>query len=376
MNKVLWSVVFLAAATPLWSADKKPAAPVVPAKIHGHAQDPLSAAIPDATIIVSKTGAAADYTFATDANGDYSGANIPPGVYTVMLQRKGPANQVAAVPGKSKLPNIVDYQDKVTLASGTDTEVDFDLSRQEFIDRLPPDARKQILAYRAKNAAVQSANQTVKNINNLIKQIRAARDAGNFTSAVQLAQQATTARPQEPLVWYELAKSQDGAKQYDAAIASYQKTISLLNAKPPANPVLLGAAENDLGNAYAASGKPELSAAAFDAAVKAQPADAAMYYGNEAIVLYKAGATDQAAAAADKAIAADPNKALPYFIKGQSLVQKASVDPKTQRIILPPGCADAYRKFLELDPNNPMAADAIGILQSAGEKIHSVYRKH
>ena len=375
MNKVLWSVALLAAATPLWSADKKPVAPVVPAKIHGHAQDPLSASITDATIIVSKTGAAADYTFATNDNGDYSGANIPPGVYTVMLQRKGNATAVAAAPGLSKLPNIVDYQEKVTLASGTDTEVDFDLSRQEFLDKLPPDARKQVLAYRAKNAAVQSANQAVKNINNLIKQIRAARDAGNFASAVQMAQQATTARPDEPLVWYELAKSQDGAKQYDAAIASYQKTISLLNAKPPVNPILSGAAENDLGNAYAQAGKPELSAAAFDAAVKAQPADAAQYYGNEAIVLYKAGATDQAATAADKAIAADPTKALPYFIKGQSLVQKATVDPKTQKIVLPPGCADAYRKFLELDPNNPMAADATGILQSAGEKIHSVYKK-
>ena len=41
------------------------------------------------------------------------------------------------------------------------------------------------------------------------------------------------------------------------------------------------------------------------------------------------GNSDAQAAAADKAIAADPNDPLPYYLKGQALIAKATVDPKT-----------------------------------------------
>ena len=36
--------------------------------------------------------------------------------------------------------------------------------------------------------------------------------------------------------------------------------------------------------------------------------------------------------------------------------------------ILPPGCADAYHKYLELAPNGQFANDVAGILQQAVEK--------
>ncbi len=47
----------------------------------------------------------------------------------------------------------------------------------------------------------------------------------------------------------------------------------------------------------------------------------------------------------------------------------STVDPKTNKTILPPGCAAAYRKYLELDPNGQFAADVTGTLQRAGESI-------
>lgn len=78
--------------------------------------------------------------------------------------------------------------------------------------------------------------------------------------------------------------------------------------------------------------------------------------------------------AANKAIIADPNQALPYYIKGQGLVQNATVDPKTQRIVLPPDCADAYEKYLNLAPDGPYATEVAGILASAGQKIPSSYK--
>ena len=63
-----------------------------------------------------------------------------------------------------------------------------------------------------------------------------------------------------------------------------------------------------------------------------------------------------------------------YYLKGQGLVQKATVDPKTTAIVLPDGCADAYQKYLELAPTGPYAAEVQGILHQAGQKINSTYK--
>ena len=73
-------------------------------------------------------------------------------------------------------------------------------------------------------------------------------------------------------------------------------------------------------------------------------------------------------AAADEAIKVDPNQAILYYIKGQGLIANATVDPKTNRIVLPPDCTAAYQKYLDLAPTGPFAQEVAGILQQAGEK--------
>jgi len=47
-------------------------------------------------------------------------------------------------------------------------------------------------------------------------------------------------------------------------------------------------------------------------------------------------------------------------------VGKATSDPKTGEVILPPGCAEAYQKYLQLEPNGQFSADAKGVLAAAG----------
>ena len=44
---------------------------------------------------------------------------------------------------------------------------------------------------------------------------------------------------------------------------------------------------------------------------------------------------------------------------------KAQVDAKG-KMVLPPGCAEAYQKYLQLDPKGPYSADAKGVLTAAG----------
>jgi len=86
----------------------------------------------------------------------------------------------------------------------------------------------------------------------------------------------------------------------------------------------------------------------------------------EAVVFFAAGQPDAQFAAAEQAIALDPARAANYYFKGQALVGKATSDPKTGKIILPPGCAEAYQKYLQLEPNGPFSADAKGVLSAAG----------
>jgi hypothetical protein len=79
-------------------------------------------------------------------------------------------------------------------------------------------------------------------------------------------------------------------------------------------------------------------------------------------------------AAADEAIKVDPTDAILYYIKGQGLVQNATIDPKTNRIVLPDDCTAAYQKYLDLAPTGPYAGEVAGILSQAGQKISSSYK--
>ncbi len=371
MRKTLWLMAMLA-ITRLGLA-------ATPAKIHGHVQDPLGSPVAFAKILLTDEDNSIKYSFETDVNGDYKGDGIASASYTVQVQKAPQAGSASLTQKSSDAPgtlhNILDKQSNINFPAGADVQVDFDMTRKAYVDKLPEATRKAIDDARIKNASITKENQQIKNLNGLIVQARADRAANNFQQALALNQQAVKINPNEGLLWYELGASQTGMKQYDDAIASYKKSIELLQAVKPPRPALIASSYNDLGATYAKAGKSDEAVAAFESAATIMPTQAAMFYGNEAAVLYQAGMGDAAGAAADKAIAADPSKPIPYFVKGWSLVQKATVDPKTQKIVLPPGCADAYRKFLELAPDSPLAADAKGILESAGEPIHSSYKK-
>lgn len=364
----------LTAATPVRGQAAPAAAPATStattSKIHGHAQDPLDMPVTDAKVEITTDGKTALYTFPTNANGDYTGAGIKPGTYSVELV--GPVKDKT---GKAT-QGIIDYQQNIKFTAGGDTQVDFDMTRQAYISKLPPEVQKQIAATRKANASAQKENSKIKNVNKLITDARAARKAGNFDQAIAMDTQATVAKPDVGLTWYELGDSQLAAKKYPDAATNYKKALEVMATEKAPKPEVLAAANNNLGEALARSGKTSDAVAAYEAAAKADPTQAARYYGNEAIVLFKTGQADGAAAAADKAIAADPTKPTPYYIKGWALVQHATVDPKTNKIVLPPGCADAYHKFLQMEPTGPLADDARSILQQAGETVHSSFKKH
>jgi tetratricopeptide (TPR) repeat protein len=357
------------------------------ASIHGHVQNPLGQPIKGATLRLTK-GQTTDpkevkwaYTFPIDDSGNYKGDGIDTtGTY------------LAVVWADEK---SVDFVNNITLKPGEDRQLDFDMTRQEYIDKMTPEARKQLEEFKKKNAEVMAGNAKIQNLNASLQQSRADIKAGNFDPAIASMTQATTQAPAEAILWVTLGDAQLGSadaaakaakaagtslsdpalvQKYTDAEASYQKAIDANTASKKPNPETAAAAYNQLGQAYARTGKIKEASDAFDNAAKAEPARAGMYYFNEAATLFNAGKPDDAGAAADKAIAADPTKADAYYIKGQSLIPKASVDPKTQKITAPPGCVDAYQKYLELAPDGPHAQEVKDILTGIGEKVKSTYK--
>jgi tetratricopeptide (TPR) repeat protein len=356
------------------------------ASIHGHVNNAAGIALTrgDVKLTTDRSSQPKDrkyaYTFPIDQNGDYKGAGIAPNNYVVIV----------FVDDKS-----LDFSDNVDLKGGDDKVVNFDMSRADYIAKMTPEEKKQLEEYKKKNAEVVANNAKIGSLNTMLTSARADIKAGNYDNAAKTMQQATEAKPDEGILWVTLGDAQIGSAdaaakaaraantsptdpaivaKYNDAITSYKKGIDLNAASKKPNPEVAGAAYNQMGVAEARAGNVKEASDAYDNAAKAMPANAGMYYFNEAAVLYNSGKLPEAGAAADKAIAADPKRADAYYIKGQSLIPQASVDPKTQKIVAPPGCVEAYQEYLELAPDGPHAADVKGILQGIGAPVKSSYK--
>jgi len=330
--------------------------------IHGHVQNPAGIPVSGDVKLTTDTppteATKYKYDFPVDESGNYKGSGIAPGTYVAVFFKDG---------------KTVDYVNGLKVVADQDAAADFDMTRAEYTANMTPEEKKALEDYKAKASATIAENAKIGNANTLLQQARASIKAKDFDTAATAMQQAVSAKPDEGILWFTLGDAQSGQKKYDDAITDYKKSIDLNDASKKPQPDLDAAAYNNLGQAQAESGHPEDAATAYEAAAKIQPAQAGMYYNNEAAIFFNHGDMDAALAAADKAIAADPTRPDPYFVRGQSLIQKATVD-KSGKVIAPPGCVDAYQKYLELAPDGPHAKDAADILTSLGETIHSSYK--
>jgi tetratricopeptide (TPR) repeat protein len=356
------------------------------ASIHGRVTNPAGMALNKGEVRLStdRSSDAKDrkyqYKFPIEPTGDYKGTGITPGNYVVFVFQDDKS---------------LDFNESVVFANADDKVVNFDMSRPDYLAKMSPEDRKAVEEYKKKNAEIVAANSKVQNLNAMLTQARADNKAGNYDAAITAMQQATTTKPDEGILWITLGDAQLGSadtaakaaksagtstpdpavtQKYSDAAASYKKGVELNAASKKPSPEAAAAGYNQLGQAYAKMGNAKDSADAYEMAAKAMPANASMYYFNEAATLYNAGKLPEAGAAADKAIAADPKKAEAYYIKGQALIPQATVDPKTNKIVAPPGCVEAYQTYLELAPDGPHAADVKGVLEGIGAQVKSSYK--
>jgi len=354
-------------------------APVVSAAIHGHVTNPAGMPLVPGSVKLTtdkdpnSPSANFAFEFPLDGNGDYKGTVTKAGSYIAVVFQG---------------TNHLDFM-PVQIASGDDKTVDFDMSRKEYLDKMSPAEKAALEEYKKNAAATLAANAKIGSLNAMLIQARADTTAGNYDSAIKAMTDATTAKPDEPILWEtlgdaQLAQANAAAKvsktdatlpdKYAAAGTSYQKALSLNTALAKPNPGLTAAANNQIGQVLGKQGKLKDASVAYEAAATADPTKAGTYYFNEAATLFNGNDMDGAAAAAQKAVVADPTKVEAYYIEGQALIVKATVDPKTNTISAPPECIAAYQKYLELAPTGPHAEEIKQILVGIGAPIKSTYK--
>jgi tetratricopeptide (TPR) repeat protein len=392
-NLSLWLGVLAFALLPAISQTPA-AAPAGPmGKVHGHVTNPTGEPQGSGSVSLSTDGGTTlKYTFPVGQDGNFAG-EAAPGTYAAVYRA-----------ADTPVGKMVDMARGIRVVEGQDVVADIDMSRQEFIDKLPADQKKALEELKKQNSEAIKANQVINNLNNDLKMVNqdirdaenahtqaaqelgasAAREAvdakaneirtAKYTEIQTMMTKDTAVMPDQSILWTNLARADLGLKKYDEAEANYKKSIELESASKKPKPEVIGVANAGLGETFARQGKVPEAQAAFDAAAKADPTRAAFHLRNEAVIFFQERNGPAQVAAADAALAADPNQAILYYIKGQGLIANATIDPKTSRIVLPPDCEEAYQKYLSLAPTGPYAAEVKGILEQAGEKVNANYK--
>ena len=123
-------------------------------KIHGHVTNPSGATQASGSVSLSSDGGhTSKYTFPVNASGDFTG-EAAPGTYMVIFR------QADTPPDK-----MVDSIENVKVVAGQDMSQDVDMSRQEFIDKLPPEAKKQAEEMKKHNSEALKVNAVIKGLN-------------------------------------------------------------------------------------------------------------------------------------------------------------------------------------------------------------------
>jgi len=245
-------------------------------KIHGQVTNPTGEIQPSGEISLSTDGGnTLKYTFPVDENGQYSG-QAPAGTYTLIFRQKDtPAGK------------MVDEITNVQIVAGQDTTANDDMSRQAYISKMSPEQQKQLADLKKQNSSALAANKVIATLNADLKVVNAdildadpatankaaAQQLGSgatvpavatkaaeiqtqkYTDVVNIMEKDTKLKPDEALLWADLGAGQKGLKQYDQAIASYQKGLSLEQASKKPNPEILGGIQSGLGECYARTGK-------------------------------------------------------------------------------------------------------------------------
>ena len=345
--------------------------------VKGVCKDAQGNPIADAVVVWANQDNGQKYSLRTNKKGEYFSLGVGAGTYTVTLYKNA---------DDAKANKELFHFGKVPVTLDENT-LDFDLKKQATEaakgQGLTPEQLKAQQEAQEKHA--KEAN-TVKALNEKLAAAKTASDAGDFETAIASLTAANEIDASRDLVWFKLGDAyrlsvakqtdpEEKKKRLNSAVEAYQKAVTLkqaaTNEKDPNATKTLAAYYNNLAEAYSKAGKTDDAVKTYQQAADADPSAAAQYYYNMGAVLTNAGKGDAAIAAFDKCIAADPTKADAYYQKGVNLIGKATL--QGDKTIAPPGTAEAFNKYLELQPTGPYADVAKQMLATIGAPVETSF---
>jgi tetratricopeptide (TPR) repeat protein len=348
--------------------------------VKGVCKDVQGNLIVDGVVVFVNQENGQKYTLKTNKKGEYFSLGISAGNnYTVTLYRTA---------DDAKANKELFHYAKVQITLGDNTPLDFDLQKEQQKAAQGVGLTPEQIKERQEAAEkVNKENTTIKTLNEKIVAANTAMKAGDFDTAISTLTEALQVDTTHDVIWAQLGDANRGSalkqtdpaektKRLQEAVTDYQKAIDIkqkamdaATAKKPDDNSRLAEYYNHLGDVAARAGKLDDAVKAYSQAAQINPEGAAGYYYNAGAVLTNAGKVDDAIAAFDKCIAADPNKADAYYQKGVNMIGKATL--QGDKMVAPPGTAEAFQKYLELQPAGPYADVAKQMLTSIGASVET-----
>jgi tetratricopeptide (TPR) repeat protein len=318
--------------------------------------------LPGVQVILSNQDTFEAFRATTDKYGTFSIPEVARGTYIVSIMSAA----------DEKL-----YRETLKLTSAPDAPIRTD------IDIAGPPGGQPASTPASASAATTPAAQDAKSaqLSTLVHRYNSALRDGDPQAQIAALKDIVAT---DPTLWDyldALGSAQVNAGDCEHGAASFEKGIQAaerLVSSGPSNDPAIQRSDRDRakggmvqmlvsqGNCYLTLKKNNEAIAAYTKAAKLAP-DPAIPYFNLCVLHYNAGNFDGALDACDKAIAANPNKAETYFIKGSLLFAAATTNKDGSRIV-PPGTAEALKKYLELAPAGTHAAEAKQMLQHIGAR--------
>lgn len=168
-----------------------------------------------------------------------------------------------------------------------------------------------------------------------------------------------------------LAKAQLNSRSPEA-LATFERALAAAKAEQPAGESAMAKWKDGLADIYLGEGNALLvlkripeAIAAYNNAAQYSSKPSLLYF-NICAVSYNNGDMDGAAAACRKCLQADPTKADAWFILGSVLFANSPIDSKGN-ITVSAETQQALKKYLELAPGGPHAADVKEMLAMASK---------
>jgi tetratricopeptide (TPR) repeat protein len=328
-----------------------------------------------AEVHITRTDIKGNYKTKTDKKGHYLYMGLPMGYYNVEIWVGGklagqPQNKIHTTPGDPVPVNFDLHADQAE-AQARQAAMQKAAETGQLTDDVKRGMSKEQIAQMEKQIKEQSDKMKKnKELNDAFNEGMTAMQGKQYDQAIAAFNKASALDATQLAVWTNLAdaymKNSEGKtgpafdENVQKGLETYQKAVTM---KPDD-----AGLHNNYALALAKAKKFEETQAELKKAADLDPANGGKYYYNLGALLVNSGQVAPAADAFKKAIELTPTYADAYYQYGVSLIGQAKTDA-SGKVVPVPGTAEAFQKYLELQPNGQWAEASKGMLASLGSTI-------